>query len=424
MLANKLTCTAVLISLTWGCSSPDDTHDSATAGRAGASTAPGGLAGSANSGGGNANGGNGTSTGGSPGGSVGMPQAGTSASGAPAAGGSAGGPPMPDPVGGTPEAKWVNVTGNLAGMTSECGNLGRVDADPQVDLLIVGVAQKGLFGSTDGGASWKPLGAGGDVITNRISYIAYDPSSPKTFWESGIYNGGGVYKTTDGGATFKRAGDVAHCDSVSVDFSDPARMTLLAGSHEQAQKLFRSTDGGATWKDIGMALPAGTGFCTTSTILDSKTFLVGCGGWYGGTPGIYRTTDGGTQFTKVSDLGVAEQPLRASDGSIYWAGHQQGGLYKSTDQGQHFAQAADPTKSRALAPIELPDGRLVTVGATTLMASADHGMTWTPLGDPLPFMANGVTYSAFRNAFFVWQWDCKNTVLPNAIMRFGYDYRK
>jgi len=46
------------------------------------------------------------------------------------------------------------------------------------------------------------------------------------------------------------------------------------------------------------------------------------------------------------------------------------------------------------------------------------------LGDPLPFTANGVTYSAFRNAFYVWQWDCKDVVLPNAIMRFGYDYRK
>ena len=66
----------------------------------------------------------------------------------------------------------------------------------------------------------------------------------------------------------------------------------------------------------------------------------------------------------------------------------------------------------------------VTVSATSLMASADHGATWTPIGDPLPFKVNGVTYSAFRNAFFVWQWDCMNAVLPNAIMRFGYDYRK
>jgi photosystem II stability/assembly factor-like uncharacterized protein len=307
---------------------------------------------------------------------------------------------------------------------SECGNLGRVSSHPTSDQLLVGVAKKGLFASTDGGVSWKPLGTSGAMITNRISYVAYDPVAPETFWESGIYNGGGVYKTTDNGAIFSAVGDVAHCDSVSVNFADPARMLLLAGSHEQSQKLFRSTDGGQKWEDIGKALPAGSGFCTTSFIIDAKTFVVGCGGWYGGAPGIVRTTDGGTTFQQVSDKGVAGQPLRAVDGAIYWAGHQAGGLYKSADQGKSFAQVADSNQAKSVEPIELPDGRIVTVGGTTLMASADHGTSWKPLADPLPFAPSGVTYSPFRNAFYVWQWDCKDVVLPNAIMRFGYDYRK
>jgi len=123
-------------------------------------------------------------------------------------------------------------------------------------------------------------------------------------------------------------------------------------------------------------------------------------------------------------VGVAGQPLRASDGAIYWAGHQSGGLYKSTDQGEHFTQVAEPANARSVEPIELPDGRIVTVGGTTLMISADHGASWAPLAAPLPFTPNGVSYSAFRNAFYVWLWDCNDVVLPNAIMRFGYDYRK
>jgi photosystem II stability/assembly factor-like uncharacterized protein len=288
---------------------------------------------------------------------------------------------------------------------------------------LVGVAQKGLFESTDGGVTWSPLGAGGDAITNRISYVAYDPSSPEVFWESGIYNGGGVYKTSDGGQSFSQVGDVTHCDSVSVDFSDPARETLLAGSHEQARKLFRSTDGGESWQDIGQKLPEDSGFCTTSLILDAKTFLVGCGGWYGGAPGIHRSIDGGESFEPVSDVGVAGQPLRTASGAIFWAGHQAGGLYRSTDQGKTFSPVAPESETRSVEPIELPDGRIVSVGSSTLVVSADQGDTWQPIADALPFTPSGVSYSPYRNAFYVWQWDCQNAVLPDAIARFGYDYR-
>src|SRR3954464_14735749 len=263
MQSSTLSHVALLVVLTWGCGSGDDkSPDSSSAGKAGtgpSSSGSGNSGGNSNaaSGSANASGAGGSSTNaagnGTGGSAVTDPQAGASDGGTSSSGGA---PPMPDPVGTTPEAKWVNVTGTLAGMASECGNLGRVDADPFADLLIVGVAKKGLFGSTDGGASWKPLGTTGDMITNRISSIAYDPTAPMTFWESGIYNGAGVYKTTDNGASFVQVGSVTHSDSVSVDFSDPARMLLVAGSHEQSQKLFRSLDGGANWTDIGKGLPA------------------------------------------------------------------------------------------------------------------------------------------------------------------------
>ena len=114
------------------------------------------------------------------------------------------------------------------------------------------MATAGLWGTEDGGKTWSKLGsgAGSAQITNRISAIVYDPEHPGTFWESGIYNGGGVYRTTDHGKTFEQLGDVTHCDSVSVDFSDPERKTLLAGTHEQSSKLFRSLDGGKTWQRV------------------------------------------------------------------------------------------------------------------------------------------------------------------------------
>jgi hypothetical protein len=147
---------------------------------------------------------------------------------------------------------WGNVTNNLANMSSQCGNLTMLSLDPSSGGVIAGVALDGLWRSINGGASWSQLGTGtgSDAITNRPGSIIYDPAHPGTFWESGIYNSYGVYKTIDDGATFHHLGSTTHDDYVSVDFTDPARETLLAGGHETAQRVDKSTDGGQTWTNI------------------------------------------------------------------------------------------------------------------------------------------------------------------------------
>jgi hypothetical protein len=328
-----------------------------------------------------------------------------------------------------PAATWVNSTGNLANMASECGNLGLVSANPCSNMVIAGVAQKGLWGTEDGGKSWSKLGtgAGSATITNRISAVVYDPEHPGTFWESGIYNGGGVYKTTDNGKTFAQQGDVTHNDSVSVDFSDPDRKTMLAGAHEAPSKLFRSTDAGKTWTDIGKGLPGSAGFCTATQVLSATNLLVGCS-----DGGVYRSSDGNT-WTSLNTKGVLGQPLLASDGSVYWIGAQ-GGVYVSRDQGMHFMQTVDGNTAVGVFgpfyPAELPDGRIVVLGSDHLHISSDKGVTWKPIGQPLPYPgggyngARGPTYSARTKTFYIWRWDCNNNVPADAIMSAGFDYMK
>src|SRR5512147_991614 len=73
-------------------------------------------------------------------------------------------------------AQWVNVTANLADLPSECGNLCLLSVVPGQDKIIAGIAKRGLWQTTDGGAIWTPLGqgAGSDTIVNRPSWIAYD----------------------------------------------------------------------------------------------------------------------------------------------------------------------------------------------------------------------------------------------------------
>ena len=261
-------------------------------------------------------------------------------------------------------------------------------------------------------------GAGSEVITNRPSWISYDPANPAVFYESGICNGGGVYKTINGGVTFQRLGsNVGHIDFVSVDYTDPNRQTLLAGGHEQAQTVWKSTDGGQNWTNIGLNLPAGTGFSTSPLVINAQTYVVNTDtSWGGGTPGIYRTVNGGTTWTKVSSLNAYGPPLLASNGNIYWVSGNR--LLKSVDSGINVDFGWKWSRGNSL--IELADGRIVSSTATNLMASSDGGLTWTAIGAALPFFPHRVIYSATRQAFFISKWDCGNVVLSDAIAKLDY----
>jgi hypothetical protein len=325
---------------------------------------------------------------------------------------------------------WKNVTGNLAGMASECGNLGFVSAKPDIDMLIAGIAQKGLWSSTDGGATWTALGsgAGSDTITNRPTMVVYDPTTPTTFWEAGIYNSGGVYKTTDNGATFKVLGTTHHNDSVAVDFSDPARMTLLAGGHESAQTLWKSIDGGQNWTNIGTTLPAGSSFSSNAYIADAQSYVVGCGG-FSGAAGTFRTTDGGATWASVSGKGATPAPLVASDGKVYWPILYNNGLLMSANKGATWTTPLTQWNTlQTVTLVELPDHRLAGISGSGnnvpdfVVISSDSGKTWKKVGPQIPFAAGSVAYSSFRKAFYVSHMDCTGSVPKDGIQAMDWDY--
>jgi hypothetical protein len=313
---------------------------------------------------------------------------------------------------------WTNVTNNLANMPSECGNLTLISQVPGVDKTIAGVARVGLFMTTNGGSNWLALGtgSGSEFLNNRPSSIVYDPANANIFWVSGIY-GDGVFKTTDGGLTFHRLGNISHVDSVSIDFTDPNRQTLLAGGHEASKTVYKSSDGGQTWTNIGGNL-AGTGFSSSPLVMNAQTYIVNSyPSWGGGTAGIFRTTNGGSSWQQVSTLGPAKLPKIAPDGTIYW--NLPGtGLAKSIDSGQTWSavgQSAGLQNERDL--VILADGRIAAQGGNGIMVSADKGITWTQSGANFTTAEEGISYSPSRNAFFAWAWDCGNAVLPNAIMK-------
>ncbi len=320
-------------------------------------------------------------------------------------------------------AQWVNVTANLADLPSECGNLCLLSVVPGQDRIIAGIAKRGLWQTTDGGVTWTPLGqgAGSDAIVNRPSRILYDPTDAKTFWESGIYNSFGVYRSTNGGQTYQHLGSAKHNDYVSVDFSDPQRRTLLAGGHEQSRTVWKSVDAGQTWTNVGAMLPEGTKHSSNPLLLDASTYLVNASGWGKGTGGVFRTSNGGATWSQTSALEANGAPLSASDGSIYWPLANARGIIRSSDRGQTWTQVCGSGVIKGSQLIELPDGKLAAIAGKGVKISSDHGATWMPVLEPTPVQPAGLIYAPARQAFFIWNWDCGNKVLTNAVWR--HDYR-
>jgi photosystem II stability/assembly factor-like uncharacterized protein len=273
------------------------------------------------------------------------------------------------------------------------------------------------WSSVNGGAAWRPLGqgAGSDKLTIQPLGLLFDPDHADTFWVFGNFSGtsGGVLCSNDGGATFHGL----HCqeaDGLDVDFSDPARKTLVIGRHEHSQEVYRSADGGRTWTDIGKTLPAGSARSQYPLVIDAQTYLIGCSftvpygpGSLGGTPGIYRTSNGGMSWTLVSPAAVFQHPLVVGR-RIYWSSYSKesgGGLVMSADQGLTWTTLAPGGFNHAVIPQALPGNRIALMRASRAMAvSADGGGSWSDLTLPPSLEgAAGATYAAAIPAFFSWK---------------------
>ena len=330
-----------------------------------------------------------------------------------------------------PEGEWEHATGDLEGRSIPCG-VDVLSKKPGADLLIAGFDHFGLLQSDDGGETWKSLGTNdaSDPIENGPMSIVYDPDDADTYWEAGTY-GPSPYRTTDAGKTFVLLGDhevVKQSDHVSVDFNDPERATLLAGTHENGNVLFLSRDSGETWENIATNeagdqrfLPDGCNWSTLPHILDEDTFLLGC------TTGIARSEDGGETWELVSDSGGASPPLVASDGSLYWLNEPGTQMLRSENLGKTWTTIEIPggQRGRTTGPLELPDGRFATLGRESVLISSDDFETWEP-GSPrypsdLPGPPIGLLYSEPQNAFYIWGHHCVDEIEGTEIQKYELD---
>jgi photosystem II stability/assembly factor-like uncharacterized protein len=142
------------------------------------------------------------------------------------------------------------------------------------DVVYAGVIGKthGLYKSADGGATWQRL----DALDRDVEAISLDPDDPSTVYVTSNGSGGGVFASTDGGTTWQRETtgfgwrEVGRWKRPTMAMTalaiDPARPTTLYAATDQ-RGVFRSTDAGKSWHslDAGLRDRIVTGFALDAT---------------------------------------------------------------------------------------------------------------------------------------------------------------
>ncbi|MGH9725418.1 MAG: WD40/YVTN/BNR-like repeat-containing protein, partial [Candidatus Acidiferrales bacterium] len=203
---------------------------------------------------------------------------------------------------------------------------------------------------------WRSIGP---YRAGRVSAVAGISGDPSTYYMG--TPGGGVWKTTDGGITWKPIFDkerVASIGAVAVAPSDPNIIYVGTGEQTDGNGMYKSTDAGATWTHVGLE----NTHYISSIIVDPRNpeiVLVGVLGHpilsvSAPSPekGVFKTTDGGKTWTKtlyqdemagVSDLAVDPENPRVLYAALWHPADWRSGeglgdkpdawMYKSTDEG-------------------------------------------------------------------------------------------
>jgi photosystem II stability/assembly factor-like uncharacterized protein len=122
----------------------------------------------------------------------------------------------------------------------------------KIDKILFASSAEGLFKTTNGGASWQRLDSSPHIKSQSIESLAISPGYENNETLLVSIKGKGLFKTNDGGFSFVEIGDELIDSNYAIKFIEfsplyPGDNTIYAASEEE---LFRSTDGGSTWEII------------------------------------------------------------------------------------------------------------------------------------------------------------------------------
>ncbi len=293
-----------------------------------------------------------------------------------------------------------------------------VPGEPNV--FYIGANNGGVWKTTDAGRTWNPIFDG--QPTQSIGAIAVAPSNPRVLYVGSgeglqrpdLSVGDGIYKSADGGLTWRHMGlaDGQQIPAVRVDPHDPDRVYAAVLGHPYGPNtergVFRSTDGGSRWEKV-LYKDENTG--AADVVLDPRDartlyadlwaarqapWEVG-GSFNGPGSGLWKSTDGGASWKPLGGglptvgeglgrIGLAvapSQPARLYAQVDADAAH--GGLYRSDDAGATWRRVNRETRiwgrggDFAEVEVDPANPEIVYVCNTSTYRSTDGGQSFTAI---------------------------------------------
>lgn len=295
-----------------------------------------------------------------------------------------------------------------------------------------GAVGGGLWKTTDRGENWAPV-TDGQIGSASVGAIAVSETNPdivfigmgETCIRGNIQSGDGVYKSTDAGKTWTHVGfrDAKNISKIRIDPKNPDIVYVAAFGHHGAPNeergVFKSTDGGRTWKRT-LFRDAKTAAIDLS-IDRNNTNVIYAAMWEayrveyqmssgGPGSGLFKSTDAGETWTEITRapgmpsgvigrIGVAVSP--ANSNRVYAiVENDKGGLYSSDDagatwtlvnEGRNIRQrafyyshlTADPVDADTVYVLNVGTFKSTDAGKTMVrFAGGDSHDLWIEPGDP------------------------------------------
>ena len=213
--------------------------------------------------------------------------------------------------------KWRNIGPNRGGRSLTAAG------SPNRPLeYYFGAVGGGLWKTTDGGTSWKPV-TDQKIASSSVGAVAVAPSNPdvvyigtgETELRGNVMQGDGVYKSTDAGKTWKHVGltDSQAIARIRVDPHDPNLVyaAVLGHPYDKSTErgVFRSRDGGASWQKILYKNDVAGAVDLTIDPHNSRVMFAAIWDVYrtpwslssgGPASGLYKSVDGGDTWKEIT----------------------------------------------------------------------------------------------------------------------------